>query len=169
MNRTLPLLLTSMAIALAACSKPAEPAKPADAPAATAATPAATPAAAPAAVTRKPAPAGAKVFFVDLKDGAEVTSPVTVKFGIENASVSPAADGDKPASGHHHLIVDADLPPQDAPLPNNDNVMHFGKGQTETTLTLAPGKHTLQLEFADYSHVPFDPPVTSDKITITVK
>jgi hypothetical protein len=165
MNRTLPLLLTSMAFALAACSKPAEAPKPAETPAATAATPAA---AAPA-VTRKPAPAGAKVFFVDLKDGAEVTSPVTVKFGVEGATVSPAADGDKPDTGHHHLIIDADLPNQDAPLPANDNVMHFGKGQTETSLTLAPGKHTLQLEFADYSHVPFNPPVVSDKITITVK
>lgn len=164
-SRSLPLLLTSMTLALAACSKPAEAPKP------TETTPAAAPAAEPAkpAVTRNAAPAGVKVFFVGLKDGAEVSSPLTVKFGIEGAAVSPAADGDKPDSGHHHLIVDADLPPQDAPLPNNDNVMHFGKGQTETTLTLAPGKHTLQLEFADYAHVPFNPPVTSDKITVTVK
>jgi hypothetical protein len=170
MNRTLPLLLlTTLTVGLAACSKPADAPKPAETAAATAATPAAEPAVATPAVTRKPAPAGAKVFFVDLKDGAEVTSPVTVKFGVEGATVSPAADGDKPDSGHHHLIVDADLPNQDAPLPANDNVIHFGKGQTETSLTLAPGKHTLQLEFADYSHVPFNPPVVSDKITITVK
>ena len=79
------------------------------------------------------------------------------------------SDPPDPGVGHHHLIIDAALPPQDAPLPANDNVKHFGKGQLDTELTLPAGTHTLQLEFADSNHVPFDPPVVSDKITITVK
>jgi hypothetical protein len=72
-------------------------------------------------------------------------------------------------TGHHHLLVDSDPPANlAAPLPATDKLLHFGKGQTETSLTLTPGKHTLQLLLADQSHVPHDPPVMSKKITITV-
>jgi hypothetical protein len=74
-----------------------------------------------------------------------------------------------PGRPRRHLIIDSDLPPQDAPLPANDNVKHYGKGQTEDSITLPPGSHTLQIEFADGTHLPFDPPVVSDKITVTVK
>jgi hypothetical protein len=74
-----------------------------------------------------------------------------------------------PNTGHHHLLIDVDvLPPMDAPLPKSDQVRHFGVGQTETTLSLPPGQHTLQLIMGNYAHVPFDPPVISKKITITV-
>jgi Domain of unknown function (DUF4399) len=119
---------------------------------------------------RQPAAAGAEVYFIAPSDGATVHSPVTVKFGLKGMGVAPA--GIKfDNTGHHHLLVDTDLNDLklDAPLPATDKVLHFGKGQTETTVTLAPGKHTLELVFADYLHMPFDPPLHSKKITITVK
>jgi hypothetical protein len=156
------VMLASL-ISLAACSKTPETAPAAAPPPAPASTIAPTPAAA-----RTKAPEGAKVYFVGIKDGDTVTSPFKVGFGVDVLKLAPAGTPDA-GVGHHHLIIDSDLPPQDAPLPANDNVKHFGKAQTETELTLPAGIHTLQLEFADSSHVPFDPPVVSDKITITVK
>lgn len=117
---------------------------------------------------RTPSPAGAEVYIVSPKDGAKVTSPVVVQFGLKGMGIAPA--GVKfDNTGHHHLLIDTD-PPADlnAPLPASDKVVHFGKGQTETTLTLTPGKHTLQLLLGDYSHVPHNPAVMSKKITITV-
>jgi hypothetical protein len=119
---------------------------------------------------RASAPAGAKVYFVAPKNGATVQNPVVVKFGLKGMTIAPA--GTQTAnSGHHHLLVDTDLSELNlsAPLPANDKVLHFGKGQTETTLTLPPGKHTLELVFADYEHMSFDPPLHSKKITITVQ
>ena len=119
---------------------------------------------------RQPAPAGAEVYFIAPSNGATVQGPVTVKFGLKGMGVAPA--GIKfDNTGHHHLLVDTDLGDLklDAPLPATDKVLHFGKGQTETTVTLAPGKHTLELVFADYQHITFDPPLHSKKITITVK
>ncbi len=121
-----------------------------------------------AQIKRTPSPAGAEVYFIAPADGATVTSPVTVKFGLKGMGVAPAGiafDG----AGHHHLIVDADLPALDKPIPADANHVHFGKGQTETTLELKPGKHTLQLLLGDQLHVPHDPAVVSKKITITVK
>jgi hypothetical protein len=118
---------------------------------------------------RTPSPHGAKVFIITPKNGATVHNPFVVKFGLKGMVIAPA--GTKAEnSGHHHLLIDTD-PPADmnAPLPTiADKIVHFGKGQTETTLTLPPGKHTLQLEFADYVHIPHNPPVISKKITITV-
>ncbi|HTB29233.1 MAG TPA: DUF4399 domain-containing protein [Steroidobacteraceae bacterium] len=127
-------------------------------------------AAAAFAQDRQPAPAGAEVYFIAPRNGAVVHGPVTVKFGLKGMGVAPA--GVKfDNTGHHHLLVDTDLSDLklDAPLPATDKVLHFGKGQTETMVTLAPGKHTLELLFADYQHVPFDPTLHSQKITITVK
>jgi hypothetical protein len=127
-------------------------------------------AAAAFAQDRQPAPAGAEVYFIAPANGATVTSPVTVKFGLKGMGVAPA--GVKfDNTGHHHLLIDTDVSDLklDAPLPATDKVVHFGKGQTETTVTLAPGKHTLELLFADYQHIPFDPTLHSQKITITVK
>jgi Domain of unknown function (DUF4399) len=118
---------------------------------------------------RSPSPPGAKVYFENLKNGAKVTNPVTVKFGIKGMTLAPA--GTKMEnSGHHHLLIDTDLPADlSKPLPVVENkIVHFGKAQTETTLTLSPGKHTLQLLLADQNHIPHDPPVFSKKITITV-
>jgi hypothetical protein len=113
-------------------------------------------------------PPGAEVYFIAPKDGARVTSPVHVVFGLKGMGIAPA--GIKfDNTGHHHLLVDADLPADlTQPLPATDNIRHFGKGQTETTLDLPPGKHTLQLLFADATHTPFAPNVASKKITITV-
>lgn len=118
---------------------------------------------------RSPAPAGAKVFFVEPKDGATVGQDVTVKFGVEGIEIKPAGDP-TPHSGHHHLLIDAkELPPLGLPIPSDANHVHFGKGQTETTIHLTPGTHTLQLDFGDARHVQFDPPIVSEKITIHVK
>jgi hypothetical protein len=117
---------------------------------------------------RTPSPPGAEVYIISPKDGATVHNPVLVQFGLKGMGVAPA--GVKfDNTGHHHLLIDTD-PPEDlsTPLPATDKIVHFGKGQTETTVTLKPGKHTLQLLLADMSHVPHQPPVISKKITVTV-
>jgi hypothetical protein len=121
-----------------------------------------------AAQERTPSPPGAEVYIISPKDGAKVHNPVLVQFGLKGMGIAPA--GVKfDNTGHHHLLIDTDAPADmSAPLPATDKIVHFGKGQTETTLTLAPGKHTLQLLLADASHVPHSPPVISKKITITV-
>ncbi len=119
------------------------------------------------ALERTPAPEGAEVYFVQPEDGAEVKSPVTVVFGLKGMGVAPAGI-DKEGTGHHHLIVDAPLPPLDSGIPADDNHIHFGGGQTQTTVDLEPGEHTLQLLVGDKNHVPHDPPVASERITITV-
>ena len=121
------------------------------------------------AMAKNPSPSGAELYFVEPADGAEVTSPVTVKFGLRGMGVAPAGV-DKANTGHHHLLIDLDTPPSmDMPLPADDNHKHFGGGQTETTVELAPGSHTLQLLLGDMNHIPHDPPVMSKKITIMVK
>jgi hypothetical protein len=114
--------------------------------------------------------ANSEVYFISPVNGATVHSPVTVRFGLKGMGIAPA--GVKfDNTGHHHLLIDTDVSELklDAPLPASEKVVHFGKGQTETSLTLTPGKHTLQLVFADYLHQSFDPPLHSKKITITVK
>ncbi len=156
-TRSLSLLL-SATVLLAACSKKEEAAP---------AAPAAEPAAAAPALTSTSAPEGAKVAFAELQNGAEVSSPLLVKFAVEGIAIAPAGT-DTPASGHHHLVIDAELPPLDAPIPASANYVHFGKGQTETTIELTPGPHTLQLVFANGQHVPFNPQLASEKITVTV-
>src|SRR5689334_5226254 len=120
------------------------------------------------ALPRTASPAGAKVYIVSPKDGSTIKGPVTVVFGLSGMGVAPAGVQAE-NTGHHHLIIDAD-PPADLglPLPATDNIKHFGKGQTETTLDLKPGKHTLQLVLGDAAHIPFLPVVASQKITITV-
>jgi len=115
------------------------------------------------------APAGAEVYIISPKDGAIVGTEVTVQFGLKGMGVAPAGVK-KEGTGHHHLLVDVkNLPAAGQPIPKDDQHIHFGNGQTETTLKLAPGKHTLQLELADENHVPFDPAIVSKPITITVK
>ena len=115
------------------------------------------------------APAGAEVYIISPKDGATVGENVTVRFGLKGMGVAPAGV-DKEKTGHHHLLVDVkDLPPAGQPIPKDETHLHFGGGQTETTLTLKPGTHTLQLELADQNHIPFDPALVSKKITIHVK
>jgi hypothetical protein len=119
---------------------------------------------------RTPPAANAEVYIIAPQNGATVHGPVTVRFGLKGMGIAPA--GVKfDNTGHHHLLVDTDSSELklDAPLPATDKVVHFGKGQTETTLTLPPGKHTLELVLADYLHMSFNPPLQSKKITITVE
>lgn len=112
-----------------------------------------------------PSAPGAEVYFPDLKDGAVVEPKFTVHFGLKNMGVAPAGS-DRPNSGHHHLVIDADLPPLDEPIPNDPHHLHFGAGQTEATITLPPGDHTLQLLFGDKDHIPHSPPLFSQRITV---
>jgi hypothetical protein len=119
---------------------------------------------------RTPPAANAEVYFIAPRNGATLHGSVTVRFGLKGMGIAPA--GVKfDNTGHHHLLVDTDFSELklDAPLPATDKILHFGKGQTETTLTLSPGKHTLELVFADSVHKSFDPPLHSKKITITVE
>lgn len=120
-----------------------------------------------------PSPAGAEVYFVNLKDNDTVSSPLTVVFGLKGMGVAPAGvDLAKfPNVGHHHLFVDAPLTKEIEKdgIPADKNHIHFGKGQTEAEIKLEPGKHVLQLVFADPSHVPHNPVVVSKPITVNVK
>ncbi len=117
---------------------------------------------------RSARPPGARLYIVSPVDGETVSSPVTVRFGLSGMGVAPA--GVKRAgTGHHHLILDAPPPAMDAPLPADARHLHFGGGQTETTIELEPGPHTLQLVLGDENHVPHDPPLLSERITITVE
>lgn len=114
------------------------------------------------------APVGAKVFFVEPKNGDTVTSPFKVKFGIAGMDVVPAGT-EKPGSGHHHLLINTKLADPKVGIPADDKHKHYGKGQTEDTVTLPAGTHTLQLVLGDHNHVPHDPVVQSEVITVTVK
>jgi hypothetical protein len=153
-------LLLFVALALQSCGSQDDASESAaDAPAAPAA---------PAQMARTPATPGASVFFITPTDGATTSSPVTVKFGISGMAVVPAGNS-TPDSGHHHLLIDVELADPSLPVPSDSNHLHFGKGQTETELELAPGTHRLQLILGDANHVPHDPPVMSDPITITVE
>ncbi len=107
----------------------------------------------------------AEVFIVSPQDGDKVSATFTVKFGAKDVDIVPAGT-DQANSGHHHLIVDGELPALDKPM--GADVKHFGKAQTETELTLAPGKHTLQLILGDMAHTPHKPAIYSKKITIEV-
>ncbi len=121
------------------------------------------------AFARSAAPDGAELYIITPRDGATVTSPVRIQFGLRGMGVAPAGV-DKEKTGHHHLLIDVDeLPDLSGPLPATDAVRHFGGGQTEVSIELAPGEHTLQLLLGNYLHVPHSPPVLSPKITITVE
>lgn len=110
-----------------------------------------------------------KLYFITPSNDMNVSSPVTIKFGITGMEIVPAGNN-KPMSGHHHLLLNVDvLPDMKLPIPSDSNHLHFGKGQTETTLDLPKGKHTLQLLLGDYMHVPHTSPLISKKIEITVR
>jgi hypothetical protein len=121
-----------------------------------------------AGLPRTPAPKDVELYFISPKDGETLSSPVTVRFGLRGMGVAPAGVAME-NTGHHHLLVDAPPPPFDQPVPADANHVHFGKGQTEASIALAPGKHTLQLLLADHLHIPHDPPVMSKPTTITVE
>jgi len=117
---------------------------------------------------RTPAPEGARVYFIAPQDGATVSSPVTVRFGLAGMGVAPAGV-EKGGTGHHHLLIDQPLADYDNAIPADEAHRHFGGGQTETTVDLAPGTHTLQLVVGDHNHIPHMPPIESARITITVE
>jgi len=123
---------------------------------------------APTAYQRVTAPPGARAYIISPQDGARVSSPVLVQFGLSGMGVAPAGVAN-PATGHHHLIIDAPTPDVGAPIPNDANHRHFGGGQTEASIELAPGRHTLQLVLGDALHVPHDPPIASAVVTVTVE
>lgn len=114
------------------------------------------------------APAGARVYLLAPANGATVSSPVTVVFGLAGMGIAPAGTQIE-NTGHHHLLIDKPTVDLTLPLPTSEQVLHFGKGQTETSLTLKPGTHTLQLVLGDWKHQPFVPVLQSEPITITVK
>ena len=123
-----------------------------------------------------PAPDGAKVYFINLADGATVSSPLTIQFGLSGMGVAPAG-AEKENTGHHHLFINRPILGEGEDgeeelifsIPADENHKHFGKGQTEVTLELPAGSHTLQLVLGDKDHIPHNPPVTSEQITVTVQ
>lgn len=114
-----------------------------------------------------PAPENAELYFISPKDGDAVSNPITVRFGLKNMGVAPAGVQYE-NTGHHHLLIDTGLPPLDLPIINDEKHRHYGLGQTEATLELPAGAHTLQLLLGDFAHRPHAPPVASKRITITV-
>jgi hypothetical protein len=111
---------------------------------------------------------GSSLYFINLKNGDTVASPVNVQFGLRGMGVAPAGI-EKAATGHHHLLIDVAELDVNAGIPTNDNHRHFGAGQTEASIALKPGTHTLQLVLGDQNHIPHHPVVMSERITITVK
>ena len=120
------------------------------------------------AIELTPSPIDASVYFISPNNEESINGKVTVKFGLKNFGVAPAGIQIQ-NTGHHHLIIDTDLPPFNMPIPADKNHLHFGKGQTETQLNLPSGRHTLQLLLGNYMHVPHEKPLISDKIEIIVK
>jgi hypothetical protein len=114
-----------------------------------------------------PSPAGAMVYFIDVKDGATIAPKTIVHFGLRGMGLAPAGI-DRQNSGHHHLLIDTELPPLNEPIPSDFNHLHFGNGQTEAEVNLPPGEHTLQLLLGDLNHVPHSPPVMSERIRVRV-
>lgn len=117
---------------------------------------------------RTPAPPGATVYIIAPASGATVSSPVTVRFGLTGMGVAPAGVANA-KTGHHHLIIDSPTPDLSLAVPKDAKRIHFGGGQTETTVELTPGKHTLQLVLGDANHIPHQPPIVSQVIEITVE
>lgn len=111
---------------------------------------------------------GAKVFFITPSDGATVSSPVEIEFGIEGMDVVKAGDN-QPHSGHHHLLINTGVPELGLPIPADESHIHFGDGSTTTEIALPPGQHSLQMLLGDYLHIPHDPPLVSETIVITVE
>ena len=119
------------------------------------------------AIELSPSLDNASVYFISPSDEESISGKVTVRFGLENFGVAPAGTQIL-NTGHHHLIIDADLPPLNLPIPADKNYVHFGKGQTEVELVLSKGTHTLQLLLGDFRHVPHNPPIFSKRITVQV-
>jgi Domain of unknown function (DUF4399) len=163
MNASLPLLLISV-LALAGCAQthmhsaaPTAPLK------ANVSTPVVL-----GSYNKVAAVSGTSLYFINVKNGDTVTSPFNVQFGLKGMGVAPAGV-EKAATGHHHLLVDVAELDVNAGIPMSDNHRHFGLGQTEVSIALKPGVHTLQLVLGDQNHIPHHPVVMSERITVTVK
>ena len=160
--------LIAASFLIAACDQSSDPTPVAEpSPPAAQAAPSPAQTAAPT-LARKTAPMGALAYIIAPADGAIVQNPVRVVFGLKGAGVAPAGNP-RDDAGHHHLLIDTELPNLDLPIPADDNHRHFGGGQTEAELTLAPGAHTLQLLLGDEIHVPHNPPIVSEVVTIEVR
>ena len=159
--------ICSSAILAIACSQQDAPQTEAAAGSANVA-PETTEASSPAVMPRTASTEGASVFFISPADGDTVTNPVSIEFGIEGMNVVKAGEN-QPDSGHHHLLIDTDLPDFGLPIPADEHHIHFGDGSTSTEITLEPGTHTLRMILGDHLHIPHDSPIMSDPITITVK
>ncbi len=162
----LPLLTCGLFLAIAACGgksadEPIEAAKP-DAGAVVEESAAAT------TLPRTASVDGANVFFISPADGATVTNPISIEFGISGMDIVKAGNN-QPGSGHHHLLIDTGLPDLGLPIPADEHHVHFGDGSTDTEISLPPGEHTLQLLLGDFLHIPHQPPVVSEAVTITVE
>jgi hypothetical protein len=117
----------------------------------------------------QPPPEGAKVYIIWPADGQVIRrGKFWLRMGLTGAGVAPAGV-ERPNTGHHHVLIDTELPPLDREIPNDKNHLHFGRGQTEARIELPPGRHTLQLLFGDANHVPHQPPLYSNKITVIVR
>ena len=164
---TLHPLIIALAVALTACGE-----KPTDETTAPAQTtevaPAEMAATAPVDLPRTTSTEGANVFFITPADEATVTNPISIEFGIAGMDVVKAGNK-QPNSGHHHLLIDTDLPDLGLPIPADEHHVHFGDGSTSTQITLPPGEHKLQMLLGDHLHIPHNPPLTSAQITITVE
>tara|TARA_B100000745_G_scaffold240281_1_gene162841 strand:- start:127 stop:624 length:498 start_codon:yes stop_codon:yes gene_type:complete len=164
--RTCGLLSLPFALILGACGQQATDTEPS-----AETQPSASPAnesALPQMQTLRPAPEGAVAYIISPAEGDVVDSPVRVAFGLKGIGVAPAGV-DLPATGHHHLLVDAELISLDSMIPTDNNHLHYGLGQTEAIVELEPGEHRLQLVLGDYLHTPHDPPVMSEVVTIQVQ
>ena len=161
-NANSALIAAVALVTLAACGQSDNQAQEAESAAAPA------PSSAPPEMPRTPSVDDAAVVFVTPRDGATVSNPVILNFAATGMSVVKSGDN-TPKSGHHHVIIDAELPPMNLPIPADANHVHFGDGSSTTELELTPGEHTLQLLFADHLHIPHDPPIYSEQITITVE
>ncbi len=122
----------------------------------------------PNVLPRTAAPHGARVFFISPADGETLENPIRIEFGIQGMTVVKAGDATA-NSGHHHLLIDTEVPNKSLPIPADKQHIHFGDGSTRTEITLSPGEHRLQLVLGDHQHIPHDPAVVSKAITITVE
>ncbi len=153
------LSLCTLILVLGACTD-----KPVDTPAATQSNAAPE----PVAIPRTESAEGASVFFITPSNGATVGNPINIEFGTEGMEVVKAGDN-QPHSGHHHLLIDTGLPDLTLPIPADEKHVHFGDGRTATEISLPPGEHTLQMLLGDHLHIPHNPPLFSEVITVTVE